>query len=53
MPEVTGAAQPILADPAQATATVLPGPSWTVTPTATESTSAHLVPIQMEGDGPL
>ncbi len=32
---------------------VMPGPSWTVTPTATESTSAHLVPIQMEGDGPL
>ncbi len=53
VPEVTGAAQPILADPAQANGNGHARPQLDGDPDGDESTSAHLVPIQMEGDGPL
>ncbi len=53
VPEVTGAGQPILADPAQANGNGHGRPGLDGDLDGEESTSAHLVPIQMEGDGPL
>ncbi len=52
-PEMTGAAQPFLADPAQANGNSHGRPQLDGDLDGEESTSAHLVPIQMEGDGPL
>ena len=53
MPEVTEADPPILADRGQVNGNGHGGPQLDGDLDGAESTSAHLVPIQMEGDGPL